>query len=194
MAAPTAVATTSNTREKPRLSFWQIWNMSFGFLGIQFGFALQNSNISRIFETMGAKTDEIAFRGWRRPSPACWCSPSSAIFSDRTWSPRWGRRRPYFFVGAVAGLPGPGRDAQRDGPLDGGRHALDSGFEHQHFDGAVPGAGRRFAALAAAHHGLRRPDVLHRRGRHGGLVAALDVYQLVRRVQHARAGPHSRCR
>ena len=44
---------------KPRLSFWQIWNMSFGFLGIQFGFALQNANVSRIFETLGANIDEI---------------------------------------------------------------------------------------------------------------------------------------
>jgi maltose/moltooligosaccharide transporter len=45
--------------EKRKLSFWQIWNMSFGFLGIQFGFALQNANTSRIFETLGAKVDEI---------------------------------------------------------------------------------------------------------------------------------------
>jgi len=45
--------------EKPKLSFWQIWNMSFGFLGIQFGFALQNANVSRIFETLGANIDEI---------------------------------------------------------------------------------------------------------------------------------------
>ena len=47
------------TKQKPTLSFWQIWNMSFGFLGIQFGFALQNSNVSRIFETLGAKVDDI---------------------------------------------------------------------------------------------------------------------------------------
>ena len=46
-------------KQKPHLSFWQIWNMSFGFLGIQFGFALQNANVSRIFETLGAKIDEI---------------------------------------------------------------------------------------------------------------------------------------
>ena len=100
MAAPTAVS-TSSTREKPRLSFWQIWNMSFGFLGIQFGFALQNSNMSRIFETMGAKTDEIAFLWLAAPITGLLVQPVIGYLSDRTWSPRWGRRRPFFFVGAL---------------------------------------------------------------------------------------------
>jgi maltose/moltooligosaccharide transporter len=52
-----------------RLGFWEIWNMSFGFLGIQFGFELQNSNVSRIFETLGANKDEIPYSGSPRPSP-----------------------------------------------------------------------------------------------------------------------------
>src|SRR6476469_9959972 len=100
MAAPT-VASSADTREKPRLSFWQIWNMSFGFLGIQFGFALQNSNMSRIFETMGAKTDEIAFLWLAAPITGLLVQPVIGYLSDRTWSPRWGRRRPYFLVGAI---------------------------------------------------------------------------------------------
>ena len=72
------VASAIPTREKPRLSFWQIWNMSFGFLGIQFGFALQNANVSRIFETLGGT--EIALSGWPRHSRAYSCSPSWDIF------------------------------------------------------------------------------------------------------------------
>ncbi|WP_230688081.1 MFS transporter [Hymenobacter jeongseonensis] len=100
MAAPTAASSVS-TREKPRLSFWQIWNMSFGFLGIQFGFALQNANVSRIFETMGANTDDIAFLWLAAPTTGLLVQPIVGYMSDRTWSPRWGRRRPFFLVGAI---------------------------------------------------------------------------------------------
>ena len=100
MAAPT-VASSVDTREKPRLSFWQIWNMSFGFLGIQFGFALQNGNMSRIFETMGAKQDELAFLWLAAPATGLLVQPVIGYLSDRTWSPRWGRRRPFFLVGAI---------------------------------------------------------------------------------------------
>ncbi|GGF03698.1 MFS transporter [Hymenobacter cavernae] len=97
----TSVAAPTGTRDKPRLSFWQIWNMSFGFLGIQFGFALQNGNMSRIFETMGAKEDELAFLWLAAPATGLLVQPIVGYFSDRTWSSRWGRRRPYFLVGAV---------------------------------------------------------------------------------------------
>ena len=88
-------------RVKPRLSFWQIWNMSFGFLGIQFGFALQNGNMSRIFETMGAKEDQLAFLWLAAPTTGLIIQPIIGYLSDRTWSPRWGRRRPFFLVGAI---------------------------------------------------------------------------------------------
>ena len=98
MAAPTAVS-TATAREKPRLSFWQIWNMSFGFLGIQFGFALQNANVSRIFETLGGT--EIALYWLAAPLTGLLVQPIIGYLSDRTWSPRWGRRRPFFLVGAV---------------------------------------------------------------------------------------------
>lgn len=100
MAASVTVA-TSDTLEKPRLSFWQIWNMSFGFLGIQCGFALQNANMSRIFETMGAKTDDIAFLWLAAPITGLLVQPVIGYVSDRTWSPRWGRRRPFFLIGAI---------------------------------------------------------------------------------------------
>ena len=95
----TRVASAIPVREKPRLSFWQIWNMSFGFLGIQFGFALQNANVSRIFETLGGT--EIAFYWLAAPLTGLLVQPIVGYLSDRTWSPRWGRRRPFFLVGAI---------------------------------------------------------------------------------------------
>ncbi len=100
MAAPTAAPSTS-TGVKPRLSFWQIWNMSFGFLGIQFGFELQNNNISRIFETLGANKDDIPILWIAAPLTGLVVQPIIGYFSDRTWHPFWGRRRPFFFIGAV---------------------------------------------------------------------------------------------
>ena len=87
--------------EKPRLNFWQIWNMSFGFLGIQFGFALQNANTSRIFETLGADTKNLAIYWLAAPVTGMIVQPIIGYMSDRTWHPRWGRRRPFFAVGAI---------------------------------------------------------------------------------------------
>ena len=86
--------------EKRKLSFWEIWNMSFGFLGIQFGFALQNANTSRIFETLGAKVDEIPILWIAAPVTGLVIQPIIGYFSDRTWT-RLGRRRPYFLIGAI---------------------------------------------------------------------------------------------
>ena len=88
--------------KKPRLSFAQIWNMSFGFLGIQMGFALQNANTSRIFETLGADIDNLAIYWLAAPVTGLIIQPIIGYYSDRTWSTRWGRRRPYFAVGAIA--------------------------------------------------------------------------------------------
>lgn len=82
------------------MSFWEIWNMSFGFLGIQFGFALQNANTSRIFETLGASIDEIPILWIAAPLTGLIVQPIIGYFSDRTWT-RLGRRRPYFLVGAI---------------------------------------------------------------------------------------------
>ena len=87
-------------RTKPRLNFWQIWNMSFGFLGIQFGFALQNGNVSRIFETLGAKIDNIPILWVAAPVTGLIMQPIIGYMSDRTWN-RFGRRRPYFLTGAI---------------------------------------------------------------------------------------------
>jgi maltose/moltooligosaccharide transporter len=86
--------------KKPKLSFWQIWNMSFGFFGIQFGFALQNANVSRIFETLGAKIDEIPILWIAAPLTGLIVQPIVGYMSDRTWT-RLGRRRPYFLIGTI---------------------------------------------------------------------------------------------
>ena len=86
--------------KKRKLSFWEIWNMSFGFLGIQFGFALQNANVSRIFETLGAKIDEIPILWIAAPLTGLLVQPIIGYMSDRTWT-KLGRRRPYFLIGAI---------------------------------------------------------------------------------------------
>ncbi|TVZ25311.1 maltose/moltooligosaccharide transporter [Gillisia sp. Hel_I_86] len=86
--------------QKRNLSFWEIWNMSFGFLGIQFGFALQNANTSRIFETLGANVEDIPILWIAAPVTGLIVQPIIGYFSDRTWT-KLGRRRPYFLVGAI---------------------------------------------------------------------------------------------
>ena len=88
-------------QEKKKLSFWELWNMSFGFFGIQFGFELQNSNVSRIFETLGANKDEIPILWIAAPLTGLLIQPIIGYLSDRTWHPYWGRRRPFFFIGAI---------------------------------------------------------------------------------------------
>lgn len=87
-------------RNKPHLNFWQLWNMSFGYLGIQFGFALQNANVSRIFETLGAKVEDIPILWIAGPITGLIIHPIVGHLSDKTWN-RLGRRKPYFLIGAI---------------------------------------------------------------------------------------------
>ncbi|MDO1501597.1 MFS transporter [Winogradskyella maritima] len=87
--------------KKRSLGFWEIWNMSFGFLGIQMGFALQNANVSRIFQTLGAEIEDIPILWVAAPLTGLIVQPIIGYFSDRTWHPKLGRRRPYFLVGAI---------------------------------------------------------------------------------------------
>lgn len=96
-------ASTNSTiiTSKPKLNFWELWNMSFGFLGIQFGFALQNANVSRIFQTLGAEIDSIAILWIAAPVTGLLVQPIIGYLSDRTWHPFWGRRRSFFFAGAI---------------------------------------------------------------------------------------------
>jgi maltose/moltooligosaccharide transporter len=86
--------------DKPRLSFWQIWNMSFGFLGIQFGWGLQLANMSGIYTYLGAEPDQIPILWLAGPVTGLLVQPVVGSMSDRTWN-RLGRRRPYFLIGAI---------------------------------------------------------------------------------------------
>jgi maltose/moltooligosaccharide transporter len=88
------------TSPKSRLSFWQIWNMSFGFFGIQFGFALQNGNASRILTTFGADVEHLSWFWLAAPLTGMIIQPIIGYYSDRTWT-SLGRRRPYFLFGAI---------------------------------------------------------------------------------------------
>ncbi len=85
---------------KPRLSFWEIFNMSFGFLGIQFGFALQNANASTILLTFGADLHQLSWFWLVAPITGMLVQPIIGLMSDKTWN-RFGRRRPYFLIGAI---------------------------------------------------------------------------------------------
>lgn len=87
--------------EKRKLGFWEIWNMSFGFLGIQFGFALQGGFMSRIFQTLGANVDDIPGLWIAAPLTGLLVQPIIGYLSDNTWSPKFGRRKPFFLIGAV---------------------------------------------------------------------------------------------
>jgi len=89
------------TVKKPILSLRQIINMSVGFLGIQFGFGLQNANVSRIFQSLGAKIDDIPILWIAAPLTGLIMQPVIGHLSDKTWSPRWGRRRPFFLIGSI---------------------------------------------------------------------------------------------
>ena len=86
--------------QKPRLSFWQIWNMSFGFLGIQFGWGLQLANMSPIYKYLHAEESSLPYLWLAGPITGLIIQPIIGSMSDRTWN-RLGRRRPYFLVGAI---------------------------------------------------------------------------------------------
>ena len=88
---------------KPRLSFWDIWNMNVGFLGIQFSFGLQQTAINPIFSFLGALPEELPLLNLAGPVTGLLVQPIIGALSDKTWSPKWGRRKPYFLIGALIG-------------------------------------------------------------------------------------------
>ncbi len=92
---------TTYTGIKPRLNFWQIWNMCFGFFGIQFGWSLQMGNMSAIYEYLGASPEQIPGLWLAAPMTGLLIQPIIGYLSDRTWHPRLGRRRPFFLIGAI---------------------------------------------------------------------------------------------
>ena len=123
--------------QKPRLSLGQIWNMNFGFLGIQFGWGLQLANMSAIYAKLGADASRIPILWLAGPVTGLLVQPIIGSMSDRTWC--WlGRRRPYFSAGAV--LSSVALFFMPDAPAlwVAVRDALDSGLFHQHQHGTVP--------------------------------------------------------
>ena len=92
---------TAYTGEKKKLGFWQIWNMCFGFFGIQFGWSLQMGNMSAIYEFLGASPEQIPGLWLAAPMTGLLVQPIIGYLSDRTWHPKLGRRRPFFLVGAI---------------------------------------------------------------------------------------------
>ncbi|MEM9858306.1 MAG: MFS transporter [Bacteroidota bacterium] len=105
--ASTSFTPNSNksTISKPKLKFWDIWNMSFGFLGIQFGFALQNANASRILQIFGADVHQLSWFWLVAPITGMIVQPLIGHASDNTWT-KLGRRRPFFLVGALLAAVG----------------------------------------------------------------------------------------
>ena len=89
--------------KKPNLTFWQIWNMSFGFLGIQYGFGLQQANMSPIYRYLGADEASIPGLWLAGPLTGLLLQPIIGALSDKSWSTRFGRRKPYVFFGAIVG-------------------------------------------------------------------------------------------
>lgn len=98
-SAPHTLDATSHSKERS-MTFWQIWNMSFGFLGIQFGFALQNGNASAILQNFGAHVEELSWFWLVAPLTGMIVQPIIGHYSDRTWN-RLGRRKPYFLIGTL---------------------------------------------------------------------------------------------
>nr|WP_147678306.1 MFS transporter [Algibacter pacificus] len=89
--------------KKPNLSFWQIFNMNVGFLGIQFSFGLQQTAVNPIFSFLGAHHEDLPLLNLAGPVTGLIIQPIIGAISDKTWSPRWGRRKPFFLIGALIG-------------------------------------------------------------------------------------------
>ena len=88
-------------QKKKILNFWQIWTMNFGFFGIQFSFGLQQSNMSSIYKYLGAVEEEIPILWLAGPVTGLIVQPIIGAISDGTWSPKFGRRKPFFLIGAI---------------------------------------------------------------------------------------------
>ena len=94
---------TKTMKQKPNLSFWKLWNLSFGFFGVQIAYALQSANISRIFRTLGADPHDLSFFWILPPLMGILVQPIVGTLSDKTWT-RFGRRIPYLFIGAAVAV------------------------------------------------------------------------------------------
>ena len=86
---------------KPRLSFWQIINMNVGFFGIQYSFGLQQTAVNPLYSFLHAKPEDLPLLNLAGPMTGLLIQPIIGALSDKTWHPRWGRRKPYFLIGAI---------------------------------------------------------------------------------------------
>lgn len=119
--------------------------MSFGFLGIQFGFALQNGNVSRIFQTLGAEIDQIPILWIAAPVTGLIIQPIIGYMSDKTWG-QTGSQAPILPGGSYSGLDSPFPDAQLSGSVDRCGHVVDNGCFHKYYHGTFPCLCGRHAA------------------------------------------------
>jgi maltose/moltooligosaccharide transporter len=166
---PTGVVTVVE-RGKPRLSFWQIVNMNVGFFGIQFSFGLQQSNMSPIYSYLGADEASLPLLWLAGPMTGLLVQPVIGAMSDRTVS-RWGRRTPYFLIGAILCSLGLLADAVQRHAVDGCRPAVDPRRGQQRDDGALPRLRERPPRARAALAGLPHAERLHRPGADAGYLA-----------------------
>ena len=170
---------------KPERSFWQIWNMSFGFLGIQFGWGLQMANMSAIYEYLGARADQIPILWLAAPLTGLLIQPLIGHASDHTWG-RLGRRRPYFLAGAILSSLMLILHAQCIGAVDGCRNAVDSRCFHQCEHGAVSRLCCRHSAGRPAHRGLCHAEPVHWPRRVVFVGAAVYPHQLLPHAAESR--------
>ena len=91
-------------KNKPDLGFWKLWNLSFGFFGVQIAYALQSANVSRIFATLGADPHDLSYFWILPPLMGLIVQPLVGSYSDKTWN-RFGRRLPYLIAGAAVSAP-----------------------------------------------------------------------------------------
>ena len=150
--------------QKPRLSLGQIGNMSFGFLGIQFGWGLQLANMSAIYSYLGAKESAIPLLWLAGPVTGLIVQPIVGAMSDRTWN--WlGRRRPYFLVGAILSEHRVVHHARFDKRANGCRALVGARCEHKYQHGAVPSLRCRQTGSGSAQCRLRHAEFLYRNRR-----------------------------
>ena len=157
---------------KPPRNFWQIWNMSFGFLGIQFGWGLQMANMSAIYEYLGAKADQIPILWLAAPLTGLIIQPIIGHASDRTWG--FTRTPPSLLPhGCAAQFRSAHPHAEQLRALDGGRPLMGARRLNQCQHGAFPRLRRRSTARTTAHARFRHAEPLHRAWSGSGLSVAM---------------------
>ncbi len=181
--------------EKRRLSFWEVWNLSFGFLGIQMGFALQSANASRILQIFGADVEELSWFWIVAPLMGLIVQPIVGHYSDKTWT-RMGRRKPFFLTGAFDFSCRTDRHAQRRSahrhlpcPVDRSRHAHGHGRSLQHCHGTLSCLGGGYDASRSTNAWVQHSNGAYWNRCGSRIMDAIHPYQLVWRIQRNGSRP-----